>query len=185
MRQKNSIHSRNVKKTLAFAFICLLTGCLPSSIPEAKDLTAPINEYWSGCKMVTATDITKTNGADRGDHYVVDFSYKMAFVQDVAYENLWSDSAKEPKVSMDDYNMHDSHSAAKFYAALHDAGKAQRQADKYWTDNCPAQYATLMKSIVNIPANQHLYGRSINKGEGPMIEGTFEMIKTEKGWLPR
>ncbi len=61
--------------------LCLsgtLLGC--SSKPSDNDISAGVNEYWGKCAKIS--DVTKTNGIDKGNTYQVSYTYKLELLED-------------------------------------------------------------------------------------------------------
>lgn len=56
----------------------VLIGC--SSSPNDSSVKAYLESYWSGCnKLVSISDVNKTNGVPGDREYKVDFSYNLVF----------------------------------------------------------------------------------------------------------
>jgi hypothetical protein len=60
------------------AMFFILLGC--SSSPSNSSVEAYLESYWSGCnKLVSISDVNKTNGVPGDREYKVDFSYNLVF----------------------------------------------------------------------------------------------------------
>jgi predicted RNA-binding protein with TRAM domain len=69
---------RNSGLVLILCISSSLLGC--SSKPSASDIATGLNEFWGAC--VKISDVTKTNGVDKGDAYQVAFTYKLEALED-------------------------------------------------------------------------------------------------------
>ena len=64
-----------------FCFVGILSAC--SSKPDVDVIQPALAELWQPCELLKFTDLKKTNGIDRNDHYEMAYSYKLVFLKDV------------------------------------------------------------------------------------------------------
>lgn len=167
---------------LALSTVALLSGCLGSSVPEAKDVEGELNEMWADCKMVRPTNIKKTNGIPQGDVYRIQFSYKLEFVSDIEEEVLWASKVPDetppskPGMSWEDHDK-----LTKEAAVIRKAILPKR--DKFWKENCPGMIGLEFQKIVISLGEDTIVGKPARKGEGLEMNAEWEMVKSEKGWI--
>lgn len=188
----------------------LLVGC--SSKPDAGDVKDGIVDGWKSCTFVKATDIKKTNGLDRGNTYEMAISFKFEIVGDVpkgnpfnvelpkglnaAEQSEWQslvgstppsappsdDASPETKAEYAKTQQKREQAAAlesKINAAQQPYVIAHQQAKEFYDRNCAANgqlFWTMVRGAGRDPA-------ALSKGDVIDIATTFNMIKSEKGWI--
>lgn len=168
---------------LIMSAVALLSGCLGSSVPEAKDVEAGLIDGWSSCKMLRPVSIKKTNGIDQGRVYQMAIEYKLEFVKDIAKEDIWGQDL--PEVDPGNYNFHNNDSLQEYHAAMEPRRQAMIRTEDFWKSNCPEPVSKYFWSFSATPEFTKVNGKDIKAGDGFVIQTVFDMVKSEKGWITR
>lgn len=188
----------------------LLVGC--SSKPDAGDVKDGIVDGWKSCTFVKPYDVKKTNGLDRGNTYEMAISFKFEIVGEVPkgnpfqvafpqglnaaeqteYQSLigstppsapnHDDASPEATAEYARTQQKREQAAAlesKMAAARQPYVLAHQQAKEFYERNCLANgllFWTMVKGAGRDPA-------ALSKGDVIDIATTFNMIKSEKGWI--
>ncbi|PVY58375.1 MULTISPECIES: hypothetical protein [unclassified Simplicispira] len=158
-----------------------LLGCLKPSVPEAKDVTKGLEEFWLPCKIVRPVDVKKINGADRGDFYLMAIEYRVEFTSDFAKEDFWG--AELPKVDFSNLDYHEGVKKNKERYEL--TQKIAERKSAFWEKSCPdaAIWEYMNGAWQASPDGARLVGQDLKKGDGVTIQAEFKMIQSEKGWI--
>jgi hypothetical protein len=63
----------------------MLLGC--SNRPDVNDIKANLTDFWGQCEGIQFSGLEKTNGMDRGEDYVMSYSYKLRLTRDPKEES--------------------------------------------------------------------------------------------------